>query len=237
MKRRDRNNQQQTCYMCDLPATSKEHVPPKCFFPEQKDLGAETNYRVKLLSVPSCSQHNLSKAQDDEYVLFVITSHYENHPVAQQHFSTKIMRAVRRRPSLLKFSANKSPAVVDGRSSFAYEVDRDRFDNVFDHMARALFFHHYNSKLSLPIAICTPDLFMIKSSKAKKINDMMEEIEIETIKELSNQLSHGTNPDIFSYQFRYRDEIPSFLVRMTFYGGFVVIAYASPSIPVHPEAS
>lgn len=28
----------QTCYMCDAPATSEEHVPPKCLFPERKDL-------------------------------------------------------------------------------------------------------------------------------------------------------------------------------------------------------
>jgi len=27
-----------TCYMCDAPETSVEHVPPRGLFPEQKDL-------------------------------------------------------------------------------------------------------------------------------------------------------------------------------------------------------
>ena len=32
---------EQTCYMCDEIATSDEHVPPKCIFPEVKDLGID----------------------------------------------------------------------------------------------------------------------------------------------------------------------------------------------------
>ena len=65
----------------------------------------------------------------------------------------------------------------------------------------------------------------------------MQQIEIKAIEDLSNEPTLGTNPDIFSYQFRYFDEIPAFVVRMTFYGGFVVIAYASPSIPVGAGAA
>jgi hypothetical protein len=44
--------------------------------------------------------------------------------------------------------------------------------------------------------------------------------------------TRGANQDIFYYQFRYISEIPVFVVRMTFYGGFVVIACASPSVRV-----
>jgi hypothetical protein len=218
--------------MCDLPATSKEHVPPKCFFPAQKDLGDDTNYRVNLLTVPSCSQHNLSKSQDDEYLLFVISTHYENDPIARQHFSTKIMRALQRQSSLRNFIDGSLPIVIDGRPSAAYGVFRDRFDSALDHMARALFFHHHDSKLKLPITIWTPSLRMLDSPNANIANEMMEQFDIKTYNKLRNQPILASNPDIFYYQFRWFAEVPAFLVRMTFYGGFVVTAYASPSIAV-----
>lgn len=53
-----------TCYMCDLSATSVEHVPPKCMFPEFKD--AKVDLRRKLITVPSCDDHNAKKSRDDE---------------------------------------------------------------------------------------------------------------------------------------------------------------------------
>jgi hypothetical protein len=213
-----------------MPATSKEHVPPKCFFPEQKDLGIGIDYRRNLLSVPSCNEHNSAKSQDDEYMLFILTSHFDNERVAQRQFSTKVMRAVRRRPSQLKFIEDNFLITVDGQLSLGYNVDRDRFDNVADHMARALFFHHYIAKLSLPIIIHTPDLFVVYGFNAHSINQMMQQIDAMTIDALTNQPTLGNNPDIFCYQYRYFDEIPSFIVRMTFYRGFVIIAHASSSV-------
>lgn len=38
-----------TCYRCDSIATTKEHVPPKCLFPEKKDIG-EDKYRLHLMT-------------------------------------------------------------------------------------------------------------------------------------------------------------------------------------------
>jgi hypothetical protein len=216
--------------MCEAPATSTEHVPPKCFFPEQKDLGVTKNYRHNLLSVPSCTRHNLAKSQDDEYLLFVITSHYENVKVAQRHFSTKVMRAVRRRPSLLKFIADNFPIAIHGQPSIAYTVDRDRFDKALDQITRALFFVHYHSKLDQPIIIHTPDLSMVNRPNANDVNLRMQEIDKMAVDVLTDQPILGNNPDIFYYQFRYLNQVSGFVARMTFYGGFVVIAYASPSV-------
>jgi hypothetical protein len=144
------------------------------------------------------------------------------------------MRSLQRQSSLSKFIPGSLPIVTDGRPSAACNVQRDRFDNAFDHMARALFFHHSGSRLNLPIGIITPSLFKMNSPNANRINERMKQIETKTIDELSNQPILGSNPEIFSYQFLYQDEIPRFLVRMTFYRGFVVIAYAGPGIPANP---
>jgi hypothetical protein len=51
------------CYFCGDKATSKEHVPPKSFFPE------ESKCRLNLITVPSCDKHNNEKSETDEYIL------------------------------------------------------------------------------------------------------------------------------------------------------------------------
>jgi hypothetical protein len=216
--------------MCDRPASSREHVPPKCFFPEQKDIGRDKDYRRNLLSVPSCDLHNSEKAKNDEYLLFAIAIHFENKPIAQKHFSTKIMRAIRRKPSMYNFIKENYPVAINGLPSLAFTVDRDRFDVELDHITRALYYVHHNSKLSLPVIIHTPDLFMVNRPVAKDVNRRMQQIERMTIEMLPNQPTYGENPKIFSYQILDLEEVQGFVVRMVFYGGFVVIGYASPSV-------
>jgi hypothetical protein len=52
-----------TCYYqgCTQRGTTKEHIPPKSFFPKDQ--------RNQLLTVPSCELHNNAKSSDDIYVL------------------------------------------------------------------------------------------------------------------------------------------------------------------------
>ncbi|MDC4397076.1 hypothetical protein NQ657_19490, partial [Acinetobacter baumannii] len=45
-------------------AETKEHVPPKCFFPQ--DLNS--TYRKNLIKVPSCRVHNNDTSDTDEIV-------------------------------------------------------------------------------------------------------------------------------------------------------------------------
>jgi len=58
---------QPTCYMCDQSSTSREHVPPRCLFPESKDVRGD--FRQNLLTVPSCDEHNSGKSADDEFLM------------------------------------------------------------------------------------------------------------------------------------------------------------------------
>ena len=75
-RRKDQINGRTTCYMCEQANTTPEHVPPKCIFPEVKDLGID--YRKSLITVPSCDAHNLRKSKDDEYLMFVLTCSITN---------------------------------------------------------------------------------------------------------------------------------------------------------------
>jgi hypothetical protein len=49
-----------TCFACDQSATTREHAPPRSFFPEGS--------RQKLITVPSCAIHNCDNSLDVEYV-------------------------------------------------------------------------------------------------------------------------------------------------------------------------
>jgi hypothetical protein len=77
-----------TCYMCDQPATSKEHVPPRCLFPKGQ--------RDRLITVPSCDTHNREKSQDDEYLRDVLnmTLQASHNAVSQEIVSGPLMRAL-----------------------------------------------------------------------------------------------------------------------------------------------
>jgi len=62
------------CYFCGENAQSKEHVPARCFFPENE------SYRKQLITVPSCEKHNEDTSVDDEYVASTSTMllHFNN---------------------------------------------------------------------------------------------------------------------------------------------------------------
>ena len=52
-----------TCYFqgCKEKGVTKEHIPPRSFFPEGE--------KEQLLTVKSCKKHNNAKSKDDLYVL------------------------------------------------------------------------------------------------------------------------------------------------------------------------
>jgi hypothetical protein len=91
-----------TCYACGNSATSDEHVPPKCLFPETKDTPDGTDLRRNLFTVPSCEEHNTHKSGDDEYLFFVLAMNLPANHVANLQVSSKIARAVARRPKLVE---------------------------------------------------------------------------------------------------------------------------------------
>jgi len=58
---------QPTCYYCNEPATTSEHIPPRGLFPDSE------KYTYNLLSVPSCNKHNNKKSDlDNRMRLFLV---------------------------------------------------------------------------------------------------------------------------------------------------------------------
>ena len=185
--------------MCDRPATSKQHVPPRCFFPDQKDFPG-VDYRKNLITVPSCNLHNLSISDDDFYILFIISSHIKNTDIAKRHFSTKIIRALGYRPEMKSFISKYLPVTVKGEDTIAYTINRKRFDNSFCLMARALYFHHFNEKWHQDIIVHTASLVNIGAPNLMEFHDQMIEMEDLAAQALHDCELLGENSDIFTYK-------------------------------------
>src|SRR5450759_5091903 len=118
-----------SCYACEQPAVTEEHVPPLCLFPAQKDLPRGISCRRNLIKVPSCADHNLRKAKDDEYLMMILVAHFLNNDIATQQFKTKVMRAWLRRPHLAAMVLKElQPATINGEETASFSVDLDRFN-------------------------------------------------------------------------------------------------------------
>jgi hypothetical protein len=127
-----------TCYRCGEPATSKEHFPPKAFFPKGGNL--------QLKTVPSCVVHNNDKSADDQYLLTQICLNAAvGDNLASQIFRRSILPALQRSPGF-RALMNAGAEWVGGGAR-RYPVNIDRFDNFFDGLVHAIFFDRYGFPL------------------------------------------------------------------------------------------
>ena len=129
--------QQPSCYVCGTPAETREHIPPKSFFPRGKGLS--------LTTVPSCVVHNNSKSDDDQYLLAHISLHsarLDNLPA--QIFRRSIVPQLERRPAFARLLTDASITLPDGTRQ--YQVDVKRFDAFFDHLTKGLFYVRYGAR-------------------------------------------------------------------------------------------
>ena len=220
----------QTCYMCPKSASSFEHAPPKCIFPEQKDLPATgQNLRKNLITVPSCDEHNTQMSKDDEYFLNVLSLSISTNNVGAQQFFTKIQRAIKRNPSLLTTITSKpSPVTIRDTEnntfspSMALEIDLPRILKTLDKTARAIYFNHTKAKYLGNVSILVdfildlnrPNLNLRKETLFKRILPLIEA-----------QPYLGENPEVFSYRFIEQSGIA--MIELNFYGANKAIALMS----------
>lgn len=230
------------CYWCGAEATSREHVPPKCLFPEQKDAHGGSDHRKNLITVPSCDVHNLAKCKEDEYLLCILGINILANPIGERQGKTKIIRALTASGGLahavlnqhqkVRVEDTKTGTVSD---SIAIKIDDASVLNSFDHVARAIFFHHFNSRWSGSVQ-CTPEFLLNENAS---INKEYETIRQEADELFANSPLHGTNPDVFGYQFVGRPDVDSqLLLRLHFYGEarVSVVLLPAKSSSVAPRA-
>ena len=216
-------------YYCGTVASSKEHVPPKCLFPEEKDLADGVDHRKNLITVPSCDEHNSNKCKNDEYLQLIIVHGYFNNTSGREHFNKKIVRALTRRPAMLAgLYANQHPVTVDAQPTVAVDIDRDRFNKTLEQACQGLYFYEFGDRWQEEIEIHTPLLLSMNDPDSDKINELVTNLSKTIIRELKGCEKKGDNPEIFWYQMQVNSAKKRLIIRMMFYEGFDVFAISDP---------
>lgn len=219
------------CYYCGAPATSREHVPPACLFPEAKDLDDRIDYRTNLITVPSCDDHNSNKSKDDEYLQLVLIHGYFNNASGRAHYNSKVVRALTRRPAMLfALFEGKQDVVVDAVPTVAVDIDVARFDKALEQITKGLCVFQNGWRWPHPIQIYTPVLLAINVKYADGLNGAITQFSKVANGLLDKLEKRGDNPDIFWYQLEADKAKDRLLCRMTFYGGFDIFAFSDPAL-------
>jgi hypothetical protein len=138
-----------TCYSCDNPGTTIEHVPPKCIFPDKKYLPkGMKDLRKNLITVPSCEEHNTSKSSDDEYFGCLLSASADS-ALAFHLFSAKWHKALLDgKSNVLKtvLKDNKQVILPDGNDTISFRVDMKRIERVLVAMSKGLYYHENKGK-------------------------------------------------------------------------------------------
>lgn len=221
--------------MGDEAATGVEHCPPKCLFPEQKDV-PEIDLRKNLISVPSCDKHNSAKSKDDEYLLFVLISHFDNNHIAKRQFTSKIIRALKKNPRLMSIYKKRTKEVIlNGEKTLAFQFNFKRITKELEHIARALYFKKYKTPWLKRIAIHSPAMLALEGSEATLVNQTTQKMAALASLFFADAPKVGENPEVFWYQMHTETENDRLVVRMCFYQGVEVIALSDRRLRQNAE--
>jgi hypothetical protein len=224
------------CYRCNTQATSDEHVPPKCLFPEQKDI-FNVDFRTALIKVPSCDIHNTQKSKDDEFLMICIASSVQANAIGYFHLKTKVKRAIQRKyngfmESIIK---NSKPAIIvddkgNNISVLKGEANIKRLNSCFKNIAYGLYFEEFKKTFKGKIKIVN-DL-TVKETKNQK--SFIKLLEYAFLNDKSKLPKKGENPEIFYYQFTEPDKFGLISLRMTFYEGINIYVGLMPENSTKP---
>lgn len=209
------------CYMCDDPATSKEHVPPACLFPEEKDIKTAI-FRNNLITVPSCEQHNSKKSKDDEFLMGCLAGIVGNNAIGFFHAHTKVKRAMHRKGKdfihvlmkdvqklNIKSSKGLTHPVLTGKPDF------NRLQLCFEHIAYGLYYHKFGKRFEGECHILM-DFLTYEDERAENFKLLCRKrIEVEPKK----PKKEGSNPEIFRYNFFEPDQFGLIALQLMFYEG------------------
>lgn len=222
----------QHCYICGAPATSKEHVPPQCLFPEKKDIGTD-QYRNNLITVPSCDLHNTKKSKDDEFLMAILSGYTGNNFLGFVHTQTKVARAMERNERFLDvFLKDAAPKWVKNKSGNPMPIlqgtpDFPRLTRCFENIAHGLYYHHFKKTFDGRI-FCIIDFVNYMNENAEKWKHLYRKVYELEAHEFKME---GNSPQIFKYLITKPLEDGAFGMRLIFYEGAMVSVSFHPPIP------
>ena len=137
------------CIYCGKPTTSKDHVPPKCFFPKPVP--------KNLITVPACFDCNESFSADENYTRIILASaKISDQPgsSAEKIWNQKVQRSLQKNSKVLKeiyisfrfVDIYHGPIYLGKRPAFP--CDRKRIDRIIGKIVKGLFYFENKKPLS-----------------------------------------------------------------------------------------
>jgi hypothetical protein len=198
--------------MCDADETTREHVPPKSFFPK--------GYRENLVTVPSCSAHNNDLSMDVEYVRNIISPFNGTNTMAEMVFeATK--RSFDHSPKLLhRAFGDIRPIDFNGEKVGIFSVDLARIDSVMRAIASAVHLKEYGKKY-----VGQWQVFVASTKSQEDLNGQLAPWQEFRLLLASLQFVQRPvpQPKVFEYSISL---LPDGLVfKFAFYQGFIVYCF------------
>jgi hypothetical protein len=203
------------CYTCEAEATTREHVPPRAFFPQ--------GFRTNLWTVPSCEAHNLDNSLDVEYVRNVIVSHRNVAGTAQELAQSASFRSFEHSSALFfQTFGGAEFVVVDGEPTAIFQFDLDRFKRVMKAIAFGLYYNEHGQRYGAEWHVFSPTLLGANDLAGipddwQRFRDLMRRIPFE--------LRAAPEPSVFRHGIHNFDDGVHFAYALEFYGGFRVYVW------------
>jgi len=131
------------CYFpgCENHANTKEHIPPKSFFPDSK--------KTNLMTVKSCKTHNNEKTKDDIYALanICVNCITNDKGDALEVFESSV------KPQLMHNNESLFKKIFKDLSKknngYKFQVDSERLNSFFECLTHGVLFKKTNKKINL----------------------------------------------------------------------------------------
>ncbi|MFC1613532.1 hypothetical protein ACFL23_04330 [Patescibacteria group bacterium] len=133
------------CYLCKNPATTVEHLPPKCFFAKP--------YPNNLITVPACSIHNNNFSKMDEWMRILLSAATDdNSTISLWH---KICKGLGRDKSIgLKQKLLNSIVKINGIRGIDFDIAE--YNDFIVRLTNGLYLYFFNEKISNEIKFFQP---------------------------------------------------------------------------------
>lgn len=217
------------CYECGIPLDkaklTKEHVPPKCFFPKSD--------RSSLITIPSCEEHNGGKSDDDEHLLQMISIQILANDKEQDIGVNKALRGLYRNKKKIKSLASTATLVYfkeketdSFKQTFAFKFDEQKFDKGISSICKGLYYYEFHKVFNGDIKIYNEFKISLDDNSIHR-NKTYEENRALIKKCFSNIEKKGENQSIFYYQvLKGPQELNfSYAIRLCFYEGIGILAF------------
>ena len=211
-------NPKNKCYACGKVATTREHVPPYCFFP--------TGYRENLITVPSCEEHNNKQSNEVEYVRNILSVHFSTNKLAREMSKGKVKRSFDYNPVLKKNTfKDLHPIILNGQKTGMFNVDLKRLEIIMRGIAAAIYFYQFQKIYSGSWGI------LIDSATSQEAIIEGKSDDYEIIRQMINKTNFKElrmpQPEVFRCLFHMENH-HKLIYRFLFYGGLSICAVSLP---------